>query len=315
MRTKTISKVINAKIDDWLKSITDQALAAKIKDNIVVTGGCITSMLLKEKPNDFDIYFKCPKLCKEVAQYYVAKMGHSDVPCHLTDSSGLFETQELFDKDCKELYVHTFIGSSGYLSEKGDALSSDQEADAVLQDEIEQTPAEKVNAEKSDKKPYRPVFITSNAITLSNKIQIITRFCGGPDIIHKNFDFTHTKMYWTKEDGVVTNVDALECVLAKRLIYSGSKFPLCSFIRTRKFIQRGWTIDAGQYVKMGIQLSGMDLLDPKTLVHQLVGVDTSYFAWLLDELTKPEKLTDEGKVDENYAINLINYMFDSEKGE
>ncbi len=312
MRTKTISKVISKKIQDWINSIEDIGLRNSILENVVVTGGCITSMLLKQSPNDYDIYFTDAKLCKRVAEYYVKKMTTDNIPVHLTDAKGSFENTPEFNPKL-ELHVHTYIGSSGYLSEKRDVLDADEEADELLQDEIEMTPAEKVNTDKGEKSRYRPVFITSNAITLSNKIQLITRFCGDPKKIHENFDFSHTKMYWTKADGVVTNVDALECVLAKRLIYSGSKFPLCSFIRTRKFIQRGWTIDAGQYVKMGIQLSGMDLLDPKVLVQQLVGVDTTYFSWLLDELTKPEKLVD-GKVDMQYAISLINFMFDCEKG-
>lgn len=310
MRTKTISKVISKKIQDWINSIEDIGLRNSILENVVVTGGCITSMLLKQSPNDYDIYFTDAKLCKRVAEYYVKKMTTNNIPVHLTDANGNFEHTKDFNREL-DLHVHTYIGSSGYLSEKRNVLDADDEADEMLQDEIEMTPAEKANADKGEKPRYRPVFITSNAITLSNKIQLITRFCGDPEKIHENFDFQHTKLWWTKETGVVTNTDSLECVLSKRLIYSGSKFPLCSIVRLRKFIQRGWTVDAGQIVKMAIQLNGMDLLEPKTLVNQLVGVDTTYFSWLLDELTKPENLTDEGKVDANHAMNLINYMFDS----
>lgn len=305
MQTKTIDKVISKKISQWLASITDIDLRNSIEKNIVVTGGCITSMLLKEKPNDYDIYFRDAKLCLRVAEYYSRQMGGDALPL-LADRFGNFSTTKEYDLTCKEKYVHTYIPSSGYISERG--LTEDKEVDDIL--ETEQTPAEKANA-TTEGRAYRPVFITSNAITLSNQIQLITRFCGDPEVIHKNFDMQHTKMYWTKADGVVTNTASLECVLSKRLIYSGSKFPLCSIIRVRKFIQRGWSIDAGQLVKMTIQLNGLDLLEPKTLVQQLIGVDTTYFAWLLDELTKPEHLTDEGKIDQNHAMNLINYMFDS----
>ncbi len=313
MQKKTIERVIAKKVDDWLSTITCPDLRNRIRSNIVVTGGCITSMFLKEKPNDFDIYFKDVHLCKEVAEYYLRRMKgvSASVVAHLTDKNGNFYTTDLYDKDCKEKYVHTYVPSAGYISEKGLESQEDKQVDDILSEE-EKTPSEVVNEDDNQgKEKYRPVFITSNAITLSNKIQIITRFCGEPEIIHKNFDFEHTKMYWTHETGVVTTTKALECVLAKRLVYSGSKFPLCSFIRTRKFIQRGWSIDAGQLVIMGIQLNGFDLLEPKTLVQQLVGVDTTYFAWLLDELTKPENLTDEGYVDKNHAVNLIRYMFDS----
>lgn len=310
MKTVTINKVINKKVNDWLKTITDLKLREDLPDNIVITGGCITSMLLKEDPNDYDIYFKDISITKRVADYYLSKMGQGGVT-RLTDNQGNFEGTDEYDSKCSSKYVHIYINSSGYLSEKSLTTVTETNDEAYATD-IEKTPAELLNENPADER-YRPIFITSNAITLSNKIQLIVRFSGDPKCIHSNFDFTHTKMYWTKKDGVVTNVNSLEAVLSKTLIYSGSKFPLCSFIRTRKFINRGWSIDAGQYVKMGLQLSQMDLFDPRTLVQQLIGVDTTYFSWLLDELTKPEHLTDEGKIDNNHAIRLINYMFDSEK--
>lgn len=302
MQTKTINKVIAAKVEQWLSSIDDITLRNDVRPNVVVTGGCITSMLLNEDPNDFDIYLEDVHVCKRLAEYYLKEMGYPELQAKLTDVQGNFENSDDYNRSCQDKYIHTYIPSSGFLSKK--RLDGDMETIPL---------EEKENSTTSEEGAYHPVFITSNAITLSNKIQIITRFCGVPEKIHKNFDFSHTKMYWTQEEGVVTNINSLECVLAKRLIYSGSKFPLCSFIRTRKFIQRGWTIDAGQYVKMGIQLNGLDLLEPKTLVQQLIGVDTSYFSWMLDELTKPESLTGDGKIDKNHAINLINYMFDSEK--
>lgn len=310
MRTVTINKVITKKMENWLKTITDLTLRNEVRDSIVVTGGCITSMLLSEDPNDYDVYLRDAKVCKRLTEYYISEMGHQDVPVYLTDKAGNFEINEDFDDKCDEVYVSPFIESNGYLSDKD--IYSDEEVEAVLKEE-ELTPSEVVNTSDKVDKKYRPVFITSNAVTLSDQVQFITRFCGDPEVIHTNFDFHHTKMYWTKETGVVTNAQSLECVLAKRLIYTGSKFPLCSIIRTRKFIERGWTIDAGQYVKMAIQMNGFDLLEPRTLVQQLIGVDTTYFAWLLDEMTKPEHLTEEGKIDSNHAINLINYMFDSIK--
>ena len=57
----------------------------------------------------------------------------------------------------------------------------------------------------------------------------------------------------------------------------GSKYPLCSIIRTRKFIQRGYTINAGQYLKMAMQLNELDLKDVSVLQDQLIGVDSAYF--------------------------------------
>ena len=49
-------------------------------------------------------------------------------------------------------------------------------------------------------------------------------------------------------------------LLARQLVYQGSKYPICSMIRTRKFLQRGWHINAGQYLKMAFQVSELDLV-------------------------------------------------------
>ena len=74
MKAKTIEKIINDKITDWLKSIDDEDLRKQIKNNVIVTGGCITSMFLKEKVNDYDVYFKDIQTTFKVAEYYANKM-------------------------------------------------------------------------------------------------------------------------------------------------------------------------------------------------------------------------------------------------
>src|SRR5690606_31837566 len=98
-------------------------------------------------------------------------------------------------------------------------------------------------------KSYDVTFMTSNAITLNNGLQIIIRFTGDPETIHSNFDFIHATNYWTWEAGVVYNVEALASTHEKRLYYFGSKFPVASIFRLKKFIERGWRISAGEMVK------------------------------------------------------------------
>src|SRR3546814_2766082 len=47
---------------------------------------------------------------------------------------------------------------------------------------------------------------------------------------------------------------ALDGLLRKELRYVGSKLPVCSLIRLRKFIRRGWVGNAGQILKMTMQV-------------------------------------------------------------
>ena len=99
--------------------------------------------------------------------------------------------------------------------------------------------------------------------------------------------------------------DALEALLAKELRYVGSKYPICSVVRLRKFISRGWRINAGQILKMAMQISQLDLTDIKVLEDQLTGVDTAYFLQLIQRL----KDNDPEKVNGAYLIEIIDRIF------
>ena len=159
------------------------------------------------------------------------------------------------------------------------------------------------------------MFITSNAITLSDKIQVIVRFYGEVEQIHSNFDFVHCTCSWTSWDNQVQlPTKALECIINKELFYVGSKYPLCSIIRTRKYLERGYHINAGQYVKMAFQLNQLNLNDVETLKDQLLGVDSTYFDVLISAIHAKQLKNKEDnaigeEVDTAYVIELINRIF------
>lgn len=246
MKLKTIDSIINKKIDHWISSIDDESVRQGLKENVIVTGGCITSMLLNEDVNDFDIYFKDSNIAKRVAEYYTKdEMGDYDMIIEGPNDDYFVEKGR----------VKIFLKSRGILNKK-----------------------------KKDVMKYEPVYFSSNAITLSDKIQLIMRFTGSPEEIHSNYDFIHVTNYWTSKTGLVVNKEALVSILTKELVYRGSRYPICSVIRTRKFIKRGWTINAGQYLKMAFQINDLNLNDPRVLEDQLVGVDSAYFEALIEKL-------------------------------
>ena len=140
---------------------------------------------------------------------------------------------------------------------------------------ISESPDNLSKKQKANK--YRPVFISENAITLSNKIQIITRFYGEPDKIHNNYDFVHANCYYDfKNKNLVTPAEALTSLLSRTLVYKGSLYPIASVFRTKKFINRGWRITAGQQIKMMWQISELDLTNYDIIKEQLTGVDQAY---------------------------------------
>ena len=157
-------------------------------------------------------------------------------------------------------------------------------------------------------KPYEPKCITGNAISLNDKVQLITKFVGTPDEVHKNFDFVHCMCYYDPfGNNLVVPVDAAVSMMTKELKYRGSLYPLASVIRTRKFIKRGWTINAGQYLKMILQLQGLNLYDLNVLKDQLMGVDSLYFNQML--LQVGDLHIKDGQVDSLYLVELIDRFF------
>lgn len=302
MNSKNIKKHLKAKMRDWTENITDEKVKRIVLENTIVTGGALVSLLTGEKVHDYDVYFRTKEACVSVAEYYVAKWNekHADRPV-------LLEVDEESGK------IQCFVRSKGIADEDetdGSAIaynfeSTEQEDEAVG---VEHEGNE--SEEDESKEKYRPRFITSNAITLSEKIQIVVRFYGEVADIHKNYDFAHCTCAWSSWDNeVFLPQKALECIINKELYYIGSLYPLCSIIRTRKYLERGYHINAGQYVKMAMQLNALDLTDVKVLEEQLTGVDTAYFQAMICALKDYQKETGSDKVDTTYAMKLINKLF------
>lgn len=324
MKAKTIKQTLRKKIDDWLASIEDDGVRKIAASNTIVTGGSIASMLLREEVNDFDIYFRTGKAALAIARYYASRFDpniKAGIPCNIIVAN---EHGEEYTKDDPEGgRVKIYIKSAGIASEDGtevpyEYFESRPEDDAAgyvaeimgdpgdIQDTYEQTEALALNTVDDDRPKYRPVFMSSNAITLSHRVQLVIRFYGEPDEIHENYDFVHCTSYWKSWDGeLVLRPAALEALLAKELRYIGSKYPICSLIRIRKFIQRGWTINAGQILKACMQISELDLTSVKVLEDQLTGVDAAYFLEVMSKM----KEKDPTKVNSAYLIEIIDRMF------
>ena len=152
--------------------------------------------------------------------------------------------------------------------------------------------------------------ITSNAITLANNVQVVLRFVGPAEEIHKNYDFVHATNYYTSEKGLVLHQAALESILARELKYVGSLYPVCSIFRIKKFINRGWTITAGETLKILFDVHKLDLCNIEVLKDQLTGVDTTYFEAMIHSLRANER-----NIDRHYLFEVINRVFDGTERE
>jgi hypothetical protein len=315
-KAKTIKAIITKKLNQWIESVDDRVLQELLKKNVIVTGGCIASMLQGEDVNDFDVYLRTRATAQAVAEYYVKKFKEK----HPNGEFELFVSneQDWRGNDRVQIVAKSVgVADDSKSSEGGYKYFEafpDEEGSAYISrvmdnpEEIEDVHEDtSIEAKKVDGEgKFRPVFLSGNAITLSDKVQIVLRFFGTPDEIHENYDFVHCTSYFQNFDNtLVLRPAALESILSKELRYVGSKYPICSLVRLRKFINRGWRINAGQILKMSMQVSELDLTDIKVLQDQLTGVDTAYFVQLIERL----KEKDPEKVDTAYLVEIIDRLF------
>lgn len=316
LKSKTIKSILRNKINAWVETIEDEGLRDKCRREAIVTGGSIASMLLGEEVNDFDVYFRTKETVRAVADYYVEQFQaqrkeQGGVPVNIY-------VEELKDSQGKDR-VRIVVKSAGvagegqeqdyqYFEDSGndhDAGDYVSEAFDPLSD-VKDIADDAKEALAGDGKKYSPAFLSTNAISLRGKIQLILRFYGEPDEIHQSYDFVHCMNYWESGESKLTlRPEALEALLSRTLVYAGSQYPLCSVIRTRKFVKRGWRINAGQFLKMAMQISNLDLTDHVTLEEQLTGVDVAYFAEVIAKI----KDRNPEKVDAAYLTEIIDRMF------
>lgn len=304
MNSKNIKAVLSRKFNDFLDSIDDKDVKALVKKNSIITGGCIVSMLLKEDINDYDIYFTNKETALAVAKYYVEKFRLSHPDKFAVEKDNL-KVDVVTTPDNQER-IKIFIRSAGVVeTDDAEIVTDETEAmDYLLDDEV------KEEEDAKEKPKYRPLWLSANAISLSHKIQLIIRFHGNADEIHQNYDFVHCTSYWCSDDNYLhLRPEALEALLAKELRYIGSKYPVCSIIRTRKFLKRGFTINAGQYFKMCLQVSQLNLLDIKVLEDQLIGVDSAYFNQVINTIQEKKENDPTWEFDSSYLVEIINRVF------
>lgn len=310
MQVKTIKKVITKKMEDWLASITDEQLRKDIEKNLLVSGGSIASLILQEPVNDYDVYLQDRDVLLRLTEYYVNP---------LKDKYGI----EVWDGAKKDALIQQYKDEHG-----GDYLQHDSYWACTLRNlqdnqvkihvdqggvRIEQALENAQDGENKESKKYQVSFLSPNAISLTDDVQIVIRFHGTPAEIHKTFDFIHATNFFTFDLGVVTNIDALHSLLSKHLSYQGSLYPLTSVIRAKKFLKRNWNITAGEYLKMMFQISLLDLTNLDVLEEQLIGVDVAYFSTLISALRNHKKDNPEFKLSAEYLNEIIDRISNGEE--
>jgi hypothetical protein len=296
-KLKGIKKELNEFVESWLETLPEE-IRETVAKNTIITGGCIASMLMGDKVNDYDVYFRDQATTILVAKHYVSLFNCSEKAKELKSLPHVQCDHIVNIKGKSEARVLIYIQSVGVAGEE------DTELDLA---EAQSFPDEEANANSVEPLgKFRPVFLSQNAITLSHNAQIIIRFYGEPDQIHSNYDFVHATCYYDYGKNILhTPSEALLSMMSRELIYRGSLYPIASIFRMKKFIERGWRITAGQQLKIMWQISEIDLKDFNTLREQLTGVDQAYMHQLISALENVEN----DNINSTYVGEIIDKIF------
>ena len=97
MNSKNIKRHLGNKLRDWIENIEDEIVKSIVKENTIITGGALVSLLTGETVHDYDVYFRTKEACIAVAKYYVDKWNatHADKPVTLMWGAELEKVTEL----------------------------------------------------------------------------------------------------------------------------------------------------------------------------------------------------------------------------
>lgn len=329
LRFNQIAKNLRRKLNDWIASIDNEALQEAIRRDVIVTGGAIATMALGEGVNDYDVYFRTMSTTREVALYYTKKFKVPESNVNKLTPQ-LRHTTIVNLKGEEEKRLIFWIQSAGVTAEAATPYAYFESRPEFEQDEYvkslfpEDGEEERVRpGEATERDPmamipsvrsakdgdYSPLFFTNNAVTLSGGIQVVIRFFGEPAEIHTNYDFAHCMAHYSYRDNeLVVPPETMECLLSRTLVYKGSLYPICTVLRLRKFLARGWRIHAGEILKICANVAQVDYTDVDQMYDQLLGVDMAYMLDFISALRTAQKTGQ--KIDGVYLMAMLDEIHD-----
>lgn len=186
-------------------------------------------------------------------------------------------------------------------------LFDKQSVDAVINYFQNIHQQEKQPVEIAVKPKYRIGLITENAINLTDKIQIITKYYGTPINVVDSFDFQHIKSYWYYGSNELHFCsDFYKLIHEKELVYTGSEYPLSSFFRVKKYIKKGWNVSNATMLHIALDIvsafnKNKIILYNKEEIPDLVWADVDTKGLRINE----EYLNDREEQQEEFDVETI----------
>ena len=149
---------------------------------------------------------------------------------------------------------------------------------------------------------------------------LLNHVVGEPEGVLSQFDFTISEgAYLPREESFVLNEDFLRDLSQRRLIYTGSDYPMATLLRIVKFVDRGFTISGVDLVRVGLAINNLTLSTLDDYLDQLNGIDIALFKPLIEKVK--EDMAGETRVPamafDEAIVDYLNAQFeyDGEFGE
>jgi hypothetical protein len=251
--------------------IGEKRFYTDIVPNLYLAGGAITSTIANEEPSDFDVFFS-------------TELALQQVLTTLHNNTKVLDKLKFSFKD--DLTVPGLV--LGGLSSADEAMSDD-EAITWANNHIKANPTKVAGI----------VYISSNAITFKNGLQLTFRFLGRPEAVFNTFDYEHCKVYFRlsplREQEPVFCGDSLRAIATRELLYTGnSRFVLSALARMTKFSNRGWRTHSSLLFKLMQNAMTIDWTSLAVVEQELngfYGITPAQVAEILSQLKKKEKFS------------------------
>jgi hypothetical protein len=250
--TRDVSLVCKSKLDEVMLA---GGSSRRLLTDSFFAGGVITSHCKGEKVKDYDLFF----ISEETLRSYL----HSFLSFHGWWSAFKLE----FKVDPKNPKLKRCA-----------IVPKEANTNTTVESFIEEF--NRVCKSKSQTaKHAAPSYLSHNALSLTNGVQLIFRFVGEPEEVFSTFDYEHCKTYWRPSalgisDGKVEFLGkSLESLAKNELVYtSNSRFVLSAISRLNKFIKRGWGVAPSSLLAIASSAAKVNWQNKEELREELLGI-------------------------------------------
>jgi hypothetical protein len=250
---RTVNNLCEAKLKEL--GLTEKQFNDNILCNSFIAGGVIASVAKEEKIKDYDLFMTNAASARSIVNTLLRRVSPGET-IQLTTSVDSINPN-LHRGNLEFAYPERMITT---LEEQIDLFNE---------------------ACKKTKSRGRaiPAYLSKNALTMNNGVQVIFRFIGDPKEVFTTFDYEHCKAYWRPDPlglllgKLVYEGRSQESFAKNELIYTGNtRFALSAISRLNKFIKRGWCVSPSSLLSLALTAAKIDWSNRDALEEELLGI-------------------------------------------